>query len=244
MFDNLPRIVSVLLEGLPETVIATVGGIALTIALSFGGGLALLSGTRAVRLLARVYVEAFRGTSEVVQLFWIYFVLPVLIGFQLVPLWAGVLVLGLNHGAYGAEIVRGAVQSVPKAQYEGAIALSLSPAQRMRRVILPQAVVEMLPPFNNLFIQLLKSTAILSFITVPEVTRQGVQVLVPNFGSDIVLIFVVMLLIYLVLAVLITAVMRLLERLAATKVGRRPSSVARERVDDLGGVAAGGGGAS
>ena len=225
--DNLPRIVAVLLEGLPATVIATVGGIVLTIVLSFAAGLALLSGSRVVRGLTRVYVEGFRGTSEVVQLFWIYFVLPLLVGVQLVPLFAGVLVLGLNHGAYGAEIVRGAVQSVPRAQYEGAIALNLSPVQRMRRVILPQAVVEMLPPLSNLFIQLLKSTAILSLITVAEVTRQGRDVLVPNFGGDIVLIFVVMLVIYLVLAVLITVVMRVAERLAAVKVGRRPSQEAR-----------------
>ncbi|NMH99026.1 ectoine/hydroxyectoine ABC transporter permease subunit EhuC [Pseudonocardia acidicola] len=225
--DDLPRIVAVLLDGLAPTVIATVGGILLTIVLSFAAGLALLSPRRPVRGVSRIYVEAFRGTSEVVQLFWIYFVLPVLVGFQLVPLFAGVVVLGLNHGAYGAEIVRGAVQSVPRTQYEGAIALSLSPAQRMRRVILPQAVVEMLPSFNNLFIQLLKSTAILSFIVVPEVTERGVQVLVPNFGGDIVVIFVLMLLIYLVLAVLITAVMRLAERVAARKVGRRPSRAAR-----------------
>nr|WP_211177374.1 ectoine/hydroxyectoine ABC transporter permease subunit EhuC [Pseudonocardia acidicola] len=216
-----------MLDGLAPTVIATVGGILLTIVLSFAAGLALLSPRRPVRGVSRIYVEAFRGTSEVVQLFWIYFVLPVLVGFQLVPLFAGVVVLGLNHGAYGAEIVRGAVQSVPRTQYEGAIALSLSPAQRMRRVILPQAVVEMLPSFNNLFIQLLKSTAILSFIVVPEVTERGVQVLVPNFGGDIVVIFVLMLLIYLVLAVLITAVMRLAERVAARKVGRRPSRAAR-----------------
>ncbi len=60
-------------------------------------------------MISRVYVECFRGTSEVVQLFWIFFALPVLVGFQIVPIWAGVLVLGLNHGAYGAEIVRGAV---------------------------------------------------------------------------------------------------------------------------------------
>jgi polar amino acid transport system permease protein len=227
MFDNLPRIVAILFEGLPDTVIAAVGGIVLTIVLSFAAGLALLSPSRTVRGFTRVYVEGFRGTSEVVQLFWIFFVLPVLVGFQLVPLWAGVLVLGLNHGAYGAEIVRGAVQSVPRAQYEGAIALSLSPAQRMRRVVLPQAVVEMLPSFNNLFIQLLKSTAILALITVPEVTRQGREVLIPNFGSDILLIFAVMFLIYLALAALITAGMRLLERIAAVRLGRVPSRRAR-----------------
>ena len=236
MFDNLPRILAVLAEGLPATVTATVGGIALTIVLSFAGGLAMLSGRRWVRGVSRVYVEGFRGTSEVVQLFWIFFVLPVLTGLQLLPLAAGVLVLGLNHGAYGAEIVRGAVRAVPRAQVEGAIALSLTPAQRMTRVILPQAVVEMLPPFNNLFIQLLKSTAILSFITVAEVTDKGIKVLVPNFGQDLVLIFAVMLLIYLVLALLITAVMRPLERVAARRLGRSSASVRRAKVGALDGA--------
>jgi polar amino acid transport system permease protein len=232
--DNLSTIVRVLLEGLPSTVIAAVGGIVLTIVLSFVAGLALLSSRRWVRVITRIYVEGFRGTSEVVQLFWIYFVLPLLVGVQLVPLFAGVVVLGLNHGAYGAEIVRGAVRSVPRAQYEGCIALSLSPAQRMRRVILPQAVVEMLPPFNNLFIQLLKSTSILSLITVAEVTRQGREVLVPAFGGDIGLIFTVMLLIYLVLSVLITMAMRLAERVAARRVGRRPSKEARAMAKAMG----------
>lgn len=236
--DHLPQILAVLAQGLPPTVIATVGGIVLTVLLSFTAGLALLlPGTgsserepvprRWVRVVSRVYVEGFRGTSEVVQLFWIYFVLPLLVGIQLVPLFAGVLVLGLNHGAYGAEIVRGAVQSVPRAQYEGAVALSMSPAQRMRRVVLPQAIVEMLPPFNNLFIQLLKSTSILSLITVAEVTDRGRAVLVPAFGDDIVLIFTLMLLIYLVLSLLITAGMRLAEQAAARRVGRQPSRRAR-----------------
>lgn len=225
--ENLPRIVAVLLSGVPATITAALGGIALTIVLAFVAGLALLSRRRWIRTISRVYVEAFRGTSEVVQLFWIFFVLPVLVGFQLVPLFAGVVVLGLNHGAYGAEIVRGAVQSVPRAQVEGAKALSLSPAHILRRVVLPQAVVEMLPSFNNLFIQLLKSTAILSFIVVADVTERGVQVLVPNFGDDIVLIFASMLVIYLGLALLITAGMRWAERVAVRKVGRRPSKAAR-----------------
>lgn len=219
--ENLPRIVAVLLSGVPATVMAAVGGIALTVVLALVAGLALLSRRRWIRVVSRVYVEAFRGTSEVVQLFWIFFVLPVLVGFQLVPLFAGIVVLGLNHGAYGAEIVRGAVRSVPRAQVEGAKALSLSPAHTMRRVVLPQAVVEMLPSFNNLFIQLLKSTAILSFIVVADVTERGVQVLVPNFGDDIVLIFALMLVIYLVLALVVTAAMRWAERGAARRVGLR-----------------------
>ncbi|WP_028930936.1 amino acid ABC transporter permease [Pseudonocardia asaccharolytica] len=229
MPDNLGTFLSVLWEGVPETVIATVGGIALTIVASFVAGLALLSPSRTVRVISRIYVEGLRGTSEVVQLFWLFFALPILVGFQIVPLWGGIIVLGLNHGAYGAEIVRGSVQSVPRAQYEGAIALSLSPAARMRRVILPQAIVEMIPPFNNLFIQLLKSSSLLSFVFVNEVTRQGQAVLVPLFTAQSFTILLLVLLIYLVLALIITAVMRLLERMASTRLGRRPSEQARRK---------------
>jgi polar amino acid transport system permease protein len=226
--ENLGTWLSVLGQGLWYTVIATVGGIALTIVLSFVAGLALLSPLRWVRVVSRVYVEGLRGTSEVVQLFWIFFALPVLVGFEFLPIWGGILVLGLNHGAYGAEIVRGAVQSVPKAQYEGALALSLSPAQRMRRVILPQAVVEMLPPFNNLFIQLLKSTAILSFVFIPEMTRQATDVLIPNFNPQVLQIMLLLLLLYLILSLIITAVMRTLERVAGARLGRGPSVKARQ----------------
>ncbi|HEY4420469.1 MAG TPA: ectoine/hydroxyectoine ABC transporter permease subunit EhuC [Pseudonocardia sp.] len=225
--DNVGTFLSVIAQGLPETVIATVGGIALTIVLSFAAGLALLSPRRWVRVISRIYVEGLRGTSEVVQLFWIFFALPVLVGFEIVPIWGGVLVLGLNHGAYGAEIVRGAIQSVPRAQYEGALALSLSPAQRMFRVILPQAVVEMIPPFNNLFIQLLKSTSLLSFVFISEITRQATQILVPRFNPQVLEIFLLLLLVYLVLSLIITAVMRVLERKAADRLGRGPSQRAK-----------------
>jgi len=227
MPENFTFFVSSLLGGVPVTVIATLGGIALTIVLSLVAGLALLSRSRAVRFVSRLYVELWRGTSEVVQLFWIAFVLPVLVGIQFVPLAAGILVLGLNHGAYGAEIVRGAVQSVPKAQYEGAIALNLAPVQRMRRVILPQAFVEFLPPFNNLFIQLLKGSALLSLIDVADLTNIGTERLEVAFGRQSVLIYSIMLVIYLVLAVLITLGMRLLERRAAARLGRRPSERAK-----------------
>jgi polar amino acid transport system permease protein len=219
--EHFPQILSSILNGLTATIWATVGGIVLTIVLSFTAGLALLSSSRILRIVSRVYVEAFRGTSEVVQLFWLYFVLPALVGFKLVPLFAGILVLGLNHGAYGAEIVRGAVNSVPKAQHEGAVALNLAPAQRMFRVILPQAVVEMLPPFNNLFIQLLKSTALLSFISAGEITERG-ELLRPVFGSEIVSIYGVELVLYLLLAITITVTIRALERVGARRLGRTP----------------------
>ncbi|WIX82285.1 ectoine/hydroxyectoine ABC transporter permease subunit EhuC [Amycolatopsis carbonis] len=234
--SNVPHIVSAILAGLATTIEAAVGGIIVTIVLSLIAGLALLSPRRFVRGVARVYVEVFRGTSEAVQLFWLYFVLPVLVGFQLVPLFAGILVLGLNHGAYGAEVVRGALRSVPKAQYEGAVALNLSPTQRMVRVLLPQAFAEMLPPFNNLFIQLLKSTALLSFISAGEITERG-ELLRPVFGADIGWIYGTELVLYLLLAVLITTGMRALERWAGRRLGRAP--VARTELD----LTVGGGGA-
>ncbi len=225
MSSSVSHIITSVLSGLTATAIAAFGGIVLTVVLSLVAGLALGARSRLVRGISRVYVEIFRGTSEVVQLFWLFFVLPVLVGFQLVPMFAGILVLGLNHGAYGAEIVRGAVGSVPRAQVEGAIALNLTPAQRMRRVVLPQAFAEMLPPFNNLFIQLLKSTALLSFISVPEMARQG-ELLRPVFGADIGWIYGTELVLYLLLAVLITTGMRALERRAARRLGRAPAKMA------------------
>jgi polar amino acid transport system permease protein len=235
VFENLPLIVGRLAEGVPQTVAAAVGGIVLTILLSFAAGLGMLASSRPVRTVSRVYVEFFRGTSEVVQLFWIFFALPALVGYQVVPLAAGILVLGLNHGAYGGEIVRGAVRSVPRAQHEGSMALSLSPRDRMFRVILPQAFVEMVPPFNNLFIQLLKSTALLSLVVVDEVVRQG-QLLAPNLGAGAKLtIFLAELVIFLVLSLLITAGMRVLERRASARLGRTPAPRTRRR-PAMGGV--------
>jgi len=224
VFDNLSLFFSTISEGLLLTVEATVGGILIATVLSFVFGLAMLAKSRTVRVLARIYVEIWRGTSEVVQLLWIYFVLPVLVGYRVVPLVAGIVVLGLNFGAYGAEIVRGAVQSVPKAQYEGAIALNLTPVQRMRRVILPQSLVEMVPPFNNLFIQLLKGSALLTIIFVHEMTYQAREVLIDRHIDQAWLIWTVVLLFYLVLSILITIGMRALERWAGKLVGRKPSA--------------------
>lgn len=224
MFANFGHFAAVLGAGLTPAIELTVGGIILATIISFVVGLSSLNRSVWVRAVMRIYVEGWRGTSELIQLFWINFALPLLLGFQLVPLWAGILVLGLNHGAYGAEIVRGAVRSVPAAQYEGGIALNLTPAQRMFRVILPQAIVEMLPPFNTLFIQLMKATAIVSLITVPEITYQAKQILEPVYSGQMPLILFMALVAYLVMAVVITTVMRVAERLAAAHVGRRPVS--------------------
>ena len=166
--DLLP----VLIRGAGITIQLTLVSAALALGMALVAGLARLSPLWPLRFVAGLYVEVFRGTSVLVQLFWFYFALP-LFGIRLDAFTAGVLALGLNVGAYGAEVVRGAIRSVPKGQTEAAIALNFTPWQRMRRIILPQAFVLMLPPFGNQLIELLKATALVSLITIPEMTFQG-----------------------------------------------------------------------
>lgn len=161
-----------LLPGLRTTVLLFLGGAAVALVCSFAAGLAQLSRDPIVKGAARIYVEVFRGTSLLVQLFWFAFALP-LLGVRIPNFVVAVVVPGLNFGAYGAEIVRSAVQAVPRGQLAAAVALGLSRGQRMRRIVLPQALVAMLPSFGNLLIELLKATALVSTIFIADLTRQA-----------------------------------------------------------------------
>jgi polar amino acid transport system permease protein len=222
---NFSHFVSVLGQGAGVTVELTVGGIVVAIIDAFLCGILSRSRLRSVRFVVRVWVEGWRGSSELVELFWVTFALPALIGFKIVPLWAGIIVIGLNIGAYGAEIVRGALDAVPKEQREGAIALSLSPWQQVRKVLLPQSVVEMVPPFNTLFIQLVQATSLVSLINVSDITYQAKQILEPVYSSQIGLIFTITLFMYLILSLILTGIMRLVELVAARWAGRPPHKV-------------------
>lgn len=173
-------------------------------------GLGRRSPRRPVRWLSTAYIEFFRGTSVLVQAFWIYFVLPEF-GVSLTAFEAGVIALGLNVGAYGGELVRGAVGAVSRGQVEAAIALNMSRTLRMRRVILPQAIVALLPPLGNLMIELLKATSLISLVTLSELTFQA-QVLRSQYGGDTVTIFVLVLIMYFLMAQVIAGVVRLLEQ--------------------------------
>ena len=139
--DLLPS----LLTGLLVTLQITAGAAVVALASSFLAGLGRLSGRRMVRGITRVYVDVFRGTSALVQLFWAYFALP-LLGLRLEAVTVGILVLGLNLGSYGSEIVRSAIRSVSQSQYDAAAALNLSRRQTLWRIILPQAALRMIPP--------------------------------------------------------------------------------------------------
>jgi polar amino acid transport system permease protein len=200
---------NLILQGAVVTIELTIMGSALALVVAFLAGLGRISRFFAVRALATAYIEFFRGTSIFVQLFFAYFVLPFL-GIELTPLQAGVLGLGLNVGAYAAEVVRGAILSVGKEQYEACVALNLSRWQSMRRVILPQAFIVMLPTFGNNAIELLKATSVVSLISLADMTFQA-QVVRSQTGSTFVP-FVTILVLYFVFALIIASGVRMLER--------------------------------
>ena len=169
-----------------------------------------------VRWMGITYIEIFRGTSLLVQMYWIFFVLP-LFGITLDKFTAGFLAVGLNLGAYGAELVRGGVQSVARGQYEAAIALNMPPFKRMRRVIFPQALLNMLPPWGNLLIELLKSTALVALISVFDLMFESKQInnstflSAQAFGTALIIY-------YLIARGLITPGMRRLEKRLSQKL--------------------------
>ncbi len=196
-------------QGAVVTAQITLLGCALALAAAFVAGMGRISRYWPLRWLATAYIEFFRGTSIFVQLFWAYFVLP-LLGVPLSPLQAGVLALGLNVGAYGAEVVRGAIQSVPREQYEACKALNLTRMQELRHIIVPQAFVLMLPTFGNNAIELLKGTAVVSLISLADMTFQA-QVVRSQTGSTAIP-FLTIMVVYFIYSTVISAAIRGLER--------------------------------
>lgn len=211
MIDALPALLSGAWITLQLTAIATVLGLIGGIVL----GVARLSKVKLISLLARVYIDFFRGTPLLVQLYIIYFGIPVLldslsIGFRFNQWGAAILGLSLNSAAYLAEIVRAGIQSIELGQREAAESLGLGPTQTMQYVVFPQAIRRMIPPLGNEFITLLKDTSLVAVIGYQELFRQGQLIVAKNFRSFE--IYAAVALIYLVLTVLSSQVFSLLER--------------------------------
>ena len=206
-----------LLQGAVLTIEIAVLGSVLAVVMGVLAALARLYGPAPLGWLATIYVEIFRGTSALVQLFWLFFVLPQF-GVLLDAFVVAVLALGLNVGAYGSECVRGAILAVPRGQWEASTALNMSRAQMLRRIILPQAFVAMIPPWGNLFIELLKATALVSLITLSDLAFRAQQMNQTTLKT--VPIFTLVLLMYLVMSLVITIGMRLLEKRASIGLAR------------------------
>ncbi|UBH07500.1 ectoine/hydroxyectoine ABC transporter permease subunit EhuC [Leucobacter sp. Psy1] len=215
-FEALARALPRILEGMGITLTLTLGGAALALVVAIVLGLMARAQKILIRGLARFVIEFFRGTSLVVQLFFLFFVLP-LFGVELSPILVGILGLGLNYGAYGAEVVRGSLNSVPRGQWEATVALSMSPVHRMRRVIFPQAWALMLPSLDNLLILLLKGTAIVSFITMFDLTASLDKL---RIDTDVFFAYSLGLILYFIIAYVLHLGMSALEIRAKHRLGQ------------------------
>jgi ectoine/hydroxyectoine ABC transporter permease protein EhuD len=189
MFDNLLSLFNFrdagsylpdLLRGALISVELTLSVMALSLVLGLVVALARLSRITPLRTVATVYVEVIRGTPCMLQLFYIYFVLPAF-GVKVGPFAAGVVGLTVNYAAYLSEVYRAGIQAVAKGQVEAALSLGMSRAKMMRLVILPQALRIVVPPLGNYFISLFKDTALASTITVKELIFSGQIIAATNF---------------------------------------------------------------
>ena len=206
-----------LLLGTVTTIKVFICSLALYIIIAMIFGLMRLSKNLLVQGLATVYIEFFRGTSLLVQLFWAYYVLP-FFGLSLEAFAAGVLTLGMNFGAYGAEVVRAGILAVPKGQWAAAHALNFTPAKRIRRIIIPQIFPIILPPASNLTVELLKATSLVALVTVVDLTFEARQINSITWLSA--QCFGTALLIYYIMArFALVPFLRWLELVAAKKVG-------------------------
>ena len=184
-----------ILEALPALLQGALTTLQLTgLAICFGFiggtllGTARLSRFWPIRLATRIYIEFFRGTPLLVQIFWIYFGFPAL--FQSLGLtftfdrWAaGVLALSMNAAAYIAEIVRGGIQSIDRGQWEAAASMGLNSLQTLRYIVLPQALRRMIPPLGNEVTTLLKDSSLVAVIGLEELFRRGQLTVATNFRA-------------------------------------------------------------
>lgn len=197
----------------PTGLIATVILALSCISLGFAGGIligmARISRNRVVYAAATVYVEGFRGTPLLVQIFIIYFGLASF-GIFLDPFVAGIAALSMNTAAYQAEIFRGGVQSIPKGQMEAARSMGLSYNQAMFQVIIPQALRNSLPSYTNEFITMIKDTSLVYSIGVAELVLRAKLVTAVDFQSFVILSFVAVL--YFILTFSTSRIMRYVER--------------------------------
>ncbi len=203
-----------LMQGVGITIKVLLGSVILGYLIAFISGFCRLSRNPILRGFTRFYVEIFRGTSLIVQLFWFYYALPILFGIDIGSnYWAGVLAIALNYGAYMSEIVRGSILSVAKGQTEAATALNMSPFQRMRLVIFPQAVRMMLPEFGNYLIQMLKATSLVSLISMSDILYYG-DILRSNNISQAPTIYFLILVFYFIMALPLIWLTRKMEKVS------------------------------
>jgi glutamine transport system permease protein len=205
-FASLPY----LIKGIPWTLLISFGGLAIGFAIGIAFGLLSISRTWLLRWPARVYIEIFRGTPVLVQVLFIFYGLPQILGGPINAIVAGIAAIALNSGAYISEIVRGAVVSIDRGQREAGLSLGLSRRQTFWSVTWPQALRRMIPPLGNQAIVSIKDTSLFSVIGVGELVRQGQVYIATTFNALEVYLMVALL--YLAITLSLSLLLRWFER--------------------------------
>ncbi|MGR0321049.1 amino acid ABC transporter permease [Agromyces sp. ZXT2-3] len=195
--------------GVSGTIPLSLASFAIGLVLALGVALMRLSKNRIVSRVARFYISVIRGTPLLVQLFVIFYGLPS-IGLTIDPWPSAIVAFSLNVGGYAAEVIRAAILSVPKGQWEAAYTIGMSPATTLRRVILPQAARVSVPPLSNTFISLVKDTSLASLILVTELFRVSQQIASATF--EFMLIYLEAALIYWLFCLLLSGGQSMLEK--------------------------------
>ncbi|MGX1981322.1 amino acid ABC transporter permease [Thermolongibacillus altinsuensis] len=201
----LPLLKGALLYTIPLTIITFTIGLLLALCTA----LARISNIKLLEMIARIYVSAIRGTPLLVQLFIIFYGLPT-VGITIDPLPAAIIGFSLNVGAYASEIIRAAILSIPKGQWEAAYSLGMDYAQALKRIILPQAARVSVPPLSNTFISLVKDTSLASLILVSEMFRKAQEIAATNY--EFLLLYTEAALIYWVICFLLSIVQGAIEK--------------------------------
>lgn len=209
-FDLVVRSFPLLLLGAGVTVQISAVSVAVGLFIGMFVGIARLSKNWIIKTLASAYVDFIRGTPLLVQLFLVYFALPILLGTRIDPFIAAITACSINSGAYVAEIFRGGIQSIDKGQMEAGRSLGMTWAQTMRHVILPQAFKRIIPPLGNEFIAMMKDSSLVSVIGFEELTRRGQLIIARTYGSFEIWLSVAV--IYLVMTFTISRFVDYLER--------------------------------
>jgi polar amino acid transport system permease protein len=208
--DLIVRSFPLLLMGAGVTVQITALSVGFGLLIGMFVGIARLAKLTPLRWAAAVYVDFIRGTPLLVQIFIIYFALPIILGTRIDPFVAAITACSINSGAYVAEIFRGGIQSIDKGQMEAGRSLGMSWAQTMRYVILPQAFKRIIPPLGNEFIAMLKDSSLVSVIGFEELTRRGQLIIARTYGSFEIWLTVAF--IYLIMTLTISRLVNYLER--------------------------------
>ena len=208
--DLVVSALPLLLMGALVTVKITAISVGLGIVIGLFVGIARIARSRVLRVLAAIYVDFLRGTPLLVQIFLIYFALPIVTGQRMDPFVAAIVSCSINSGAYVAEIFRAGIQSIDAGQMEAGRSLGMTWAQTMRYIIVPQAFKRVIPPLGNEFIALLKDSSLVSVICFEELARRGQLIIARTYGS--MEIWNCVALIYLVMTLAISRLVAYLER--------------------------------